>query len=339
MGNYNGMLEVPEEMKALLRLAGTWEKPEVCRAARLELAKALELPLREGIFPGNIIDNIFQQMQFQYGQQIEFPTSPYAPGTEKEYVAFTIPRFGSLGQKYINGDYVSVPTYEIAGVISVEMRYARDARWDVVGSMMNVLEAQVVKKMNDDGWHLLMATAADRNIMVYDSNANSGQFTKKLISLGKTVMRRNGGGNSTSINRGRLTDLFLSPEGQEDMRNWGIDQIDEVSRREIYLADDNSDTLQRIFGVNLHDMDELGEGQEYQNYFLNELQGTLINGDLELLIGMDLSKNDSFLMPVRAPFTVIEDTQVAMQRAISYYGIADIGFAALDNRRIITLSM
>lgn len=339
MGNDNGMTAIPDDMKALLQLCAAYDRPETCRAARFELAKALELPLRQGIFPGNIIDGIFQQVKFDYGTQYEFPTSPFAPGTEKEYVAFTIPSYGVLPQKFFEGDYVSIPTYEIGGTISITMKYARDARWDVVGTMMNVLEAQVVKKMNDDGWHLLLATAADRNIMVYDSNANSGQFTKRLISLGKTVMRRNGGGNSTSINRGRLTDIFISPEGVEEMRNWGIDQIDEVSRREIYLADDNSDTLQRIFSVNLHDMDELGEGQEYQQYFLNELQASLMPGDLELLIGMDLSKNDSFISPVRSEFQIVENDQVAMQRAISYYGIADVGFGALDNRRIITLSM
>jgi len=339
MGNYNGMVDIDPDMKALLQLCAAYDRPETCRAARYELARALELPLREGIFPGNIINGIFEQVKFDYGTQYEMPTSPFAPGTEKEYVAFTVPNYGVLPQKFVEGDYVSIPTYEIAGVISIGMKYARDAKWDVVGRLMNVLEAQVVKKMNDDGWHLLLATAADRNIMVYDSNANSGQFTKRLISLGKTVMRRNVGGNSTSVNRGRLTDIFISPEGTEEMRNWGIDQIDEVTRREIYQADDNSDVIQRIYSVNLHDIDELGEGQEYQQYFMNELQGTLIPGDLELLIGMDLSKNDSFIQPVRSPFQIVENDQVAMQRAISYYGIADIGFGALDNRRIITLSM
>jgi len=38
----------------------------------------------------------------------------------------------------------------------------------------------------------------------------------------KTVMRRNGGGNSTSANRGQLTDLYVSPEAVEDIRNWEL---------------------------------------------------------------------------------------------------------------------
>ena len=80
----------------------------------------------------------------------------------------------------------------------------------------------------------------------------------RLVSLLKTVMRRNGGGNSASNNRGLLTDLYVSPEAMEDIRNWGVDQVDEVTRREIYTAADGS-VKQDIFGVNLHDLDELGD--------------------------------------------------------------------------------
>ena len=48
------------------------------------------------------------------------------------------------------------------------------------------------------GTHLL-AAGVDRNIVVFDSDADAGQFTKRLVSLMKTVMRRNGGGNSLAI--------------------------------------------------------------------------------------------------------------------------------------------
>ena len=174
-----------------------------------------------------------------------------------------------------------VPTYDIGSSIDYLLKYARDARWDVVGRAMEVLEASFVKKMNDDGWHTLLAAGVDRNIVVFDSDAAAGQFTKRLVSLMKTVMRRNGGGNSSSNNRGQLTDLYVSPEAMEDLRNWGIDQVDEVTRREIYVADDGGGVVNRVFGVNLHDLDELGEGQEYQLFYSNVLSGTL-SGDKEL---------------------------------------------------------
>jgi hypothetical protein len=204
---------------------------------------------------------------------------------------------------------------------------------------MEVLEAQFVKKMNDDGWHTLLAAGVDRNIVVYDSDADPGLFSKRLVSLMKTVMRRNGGGNSASNNRGMLTDLYVSPEAMEDIRNWGLDQIDEVTRREIYTAADGS--VNRVFGVNLHDRDELGEGQQYQLFYSNVLGGTLpqnysgSDDKVELVVGLDLRKRDSFIMPVRQEVQIFEDDTLHRQKRAGFYGWAEQGFAVLDNRRVL----
>ena len=154
----------------------------------------------------------------------------------------------------------------------------------------------------------------------------------------KTVMRRNGGGNSSSNNRGQLTDLYVSPEAMEDLRNWGIDQVDEVTRREIYVADDGAGVVNRVFGVNLHDLDELGEGQEYQLFFENVLSGTL-SGDAELVVGLDLRKRDSYIMPVREGVQIYEDDTLHRQKRAGFYGWAEQGFAVLDNRRVILGSL
>src|SRR5690606_6379506 len=112
---------------------------------------------------------------------------------------------------------------------------------------------------------------------------------------------------SASIKRGKLTDLWVSPEAIEDVRNWGIDQIDEVTRREIYTADRDSGTVKRIFGMNLHDIDELGENQEFQSFYTDTLGGSLASSDVELVVGLDLNSNDSFLMPIRQELMIRED--------------------------------
>ncbi len=239
----------------------------------------------------------------------------------------------------MEGDYVMIPTFEIAASIDWTLRYARDARWDIVSRALQVLQSSFVKKTNDDAWHTILAAAVDRNILVYDADAAAGQFTKRLVSMLKTVVRRNGGGNSSSINRGQLTDLYVSPEAIEDIRNWGVDQIDEVTRREIYNADDSSSTVTRIFSVNLHDLDEIGVGQEYQNFFKNELSGSLQASDVELVVGLDLSSNDAFVRPVRENVQVYEDDNLHRQRRAGFYGWAEHGFAVLDNRRVILGSL
>lgn len=328
--------EPSAELTDLLIRSGSAEK-EQSLAASKEFAKALELPLRQAILSGDILDNIFEPIQLAPGATPEFPLDFLAPGTEADFVAYTLPNHGHVPERHVEGDYVMVPTYDIGASIDYLLKYARDARWDVVGRAMEVLEAQFTKKMNDDGWHTLLAAGVDRNIVVFDSDADAGQFTKRLVSLMKTVMRRNGGGNSASNNRGILTDLYVSPEGMEDIRNWGVDQVDEITRREIYTAADGN--VNRVFGVNLHDVDELGEGQEYQEFYDNVLSGTMDAGDSEIVVGLDLRKRDSFIMPVRQEVQIFEDDTLHRQKRAGFYGWAEQGFAVLDNRRVLLGSL
>ncbi len=320
------------EMSSLLKQSGSLQREESLAAVQ-ELAKALELPLRKGIMDGDILGGIFEVINLAPGATSEFPLDFLAPGSEKDFVAYTIPNHGRIPERHVEGDYVMVPTYEIGASIDWLLKYARDARWDVVGRAMDVMRSQFTKKMNDDGWHTLISAGVDRNILVYDPDAANSQFSKRLVSLMKVAMRRNGGGNSSSINRGTLTDLFMSPEGLEDIRNWGVDEVDEITRRELITTEGG--LLTRIFQVNLHDLDELGDDQEYQVFYEQDLGGTMPAGDSEIVVGLDMSNNDSFVMPVRAGLQIFEDETLHRQRRAGFYGWQEQGFAVLDNRRVI----
>ena len=326
-----------DEFIQLLTRSGNSDKSVALEAQR-EIAKALELPLRKGIMFGDVVTGIFEKMVIEPGSQPEFPLDLLAPGTERDYTAYTNPGHGRIPEKHVEGDYVMVNTYGITNSIDFLLRYAREARWDIVARAMQVLESGFVKKINDDGWHTVLAAAVDRNILVYDGDAAAGQFTKRLISLAKTVMLRNGGGNSVTAT-GRLTDLYLSPEAIEDVRNWGIDQLDEVSRREVYQSADSGAPLTRIFGVNLNGLFEFGDGQEYQTFFTSDLGGSLgPNSDVELIVGLDLNARDSFVMPVKREVEIFEDEGLHRSQRQGYYGWAEIGFGVLDNRRVLAAS-
>ena len=320
------------EMNQVLRQAGSLVKDESL-GATAELAKALEIPLRKGVMSGDILDGGYEAVRLAPGASAEFPLDFLAPGTESDFVAYTIPNHGRIPERHVEGDYVMVPTYDVGASIDFLLKYARDARWDVVGRAMDVLQGQFTKKMNDDGWHTIISAGVDRNILVYDADASAGYFSKRLVSLMKTIMRRNGGGNSSSINRGQLTDLYISPEGLEDIRNWGVDEVDDITRRELITREGG--LLTRIFQVNLHDLDELGEGQEYQNYYSTDLGGTLPGSKKEIVVGLDLASNDSFVMPVRQEVQIFEDDTLHRQKRAGMYGWAEHGFAVLDNRRVL----
>lgn len=331
----NAMPKADEAMKELLRASAS-KNIDVARLAQRELALAIQLPIRQGILDGDIVgeNGIFTPMMFTDNQQIEFPLDFIVPGTESEYSAYTIPNYGRIPEKHIEGDYVIVPTYVVGAAIDWSLKYARDARWDIVTRAMQVLESMFVRKINSDAWRCLVAAGVDRNLLVYDSNAPNGFFTKRLISLMKLSMKRYGGGNSASINQIKLTDLYVSLENMEDARSWDLTQVDDVTRREIYLSEDEA--LSRVFGVDIHAIDELGENQALQNYFTS-LGGSLNGSDTELVIGLDLQDRvgTSFVMPIREELVIYEDEGLHRQRRQGYYGWQEHGIAVLDNRRVI----
>lgn len=327
------------EFIEMLKQSGDNTSQSAAFAGQEQVAKAIQTPLREAILVGDVASPIFEKLVLDGNTTAEYPLDLLNPGDEVDFVAYTNPGHGKIPERTVEGDYIQVPCYGIANSIDFLARYARDARWDVAARAVKVLEAGFVKKINDDGWHVLLAAGTDRNVMVYDADAAAGQFTKRLVSLMKSVMRRNAGGNSASVSRGRLTDIYLSPEALEDIRNWGVDIVDETTRREIYVASDDG-AITRIFGINLHAMDELGEAQEYQNYFTGQLSGALgPSSDVELVVGLDMTSRDSFVMPVRQEVMIYPDPSYFRQGRVSYFGTMECGFAALDNRRILLGSL
>lgn len=308
--------ELRQQMTDLLRKTGD-KDPVVASTAQKALAAAITPVIRQGVTPGDTVLELFDKTVFDPNARIEYPIDFYRPENASEFTAYVVPNQGKIPQRHVEGDYVTVPTYDIANSIDWLKRYAREARWDIVGRALEVLEAGFVKKLNDDSWHTILAAGFDRNLIVNDTNASAGQLTKRLISLLKLVVRRNAGGNSASLNRGKLTHLFLSPEAIEDMRNWGVDEADDFTRREIYLSDDTAGTS--VFGVKLIPLDELGENQEYQLYYQNVIavgasNNGMASGDVELVVGVDATTNDAFVMPIREELEVHEDPTLLRER-------------------------
>lgn len=307
---------------------GVWDKAQ---AAVLQLTEALELPLRQALLVGDTVTDIFERYSFPPGAQTRLPLDFYTPGQEAEHIAYTVPKAGSIATKQVEGDYVIVPTYWIANSISAPNVYVRDANWNVLARMMQVLQAGMTKKINDDGWHLILGAGVDRNILVFDSDAPAGLFTKRLVSLMKVVAKRNGGGNSSSIEHGDITDIYMSPEGFEDIRNWNIDQLSDADRTRVFNM--SGGTLSDIFGTRLHELYELGESQEYQLYFTDQLSGSL-GSDVELVVGLNKNKS-AFVMPVIEEASLVPDQRLFYERLVGWLTYMELGFACLDNRGVI----
>ena len=302
-----------------------------------KVAKALELPLRQAILDGDIYSDIFEPMDKRGRDCVRLPLDFMAPGMENDFTAFAIPECTCMPECPISHDYLVIPHYRIGNCIDWCFDLVENADYNIMGRIQEVLMQGMVKKKNDDGWHTIMAAAADRGIIVHNSAAPAGYFSKGLLSAAQVAFRRNGGGNSSSSNRFRLTDVYMSPEAMASIRSWNFSEIDDVTRNRI-LNGDCDQGLMQLYCVNLHQLDEFGVGQEYQNFWSNELSQPLPGGTQEIAIGLDRSKNNSFVMPIVKPLNVVEDINVRCER-MGLIARESLGFATLDGRNTIALGI
>lgn len=306
------------------------------QAASDEFVAAADVAIREVLLSGDITQGIFTPGDWTSQGQPTYLLDLLTPGQEVNFYAYAMPNHGYIPHRFVETDYLKVPTYRIANSIDCLLSLIRDANMPVVQRMMQILEAGFVKKMNDDAWQTVIGAAADRNILINDPNATAGQFTPRLVALMKTFMRRNGGGNSATLNRKILTDLYVSPEAKDDIRAWNLDLVPDAVRANIFYSSDTGTELMKVYDVNIHDMDEFGESQEYQLYFTSTLGASLAASDLELVVGLNLSdKANTFVRPIREQIKTFEDNTKHREGTFSLYGFGDVGTACLDSRATI----
>lgn len=325
----NGVqVEVNEKQRDLLRATASNEI-DVAAKHRQALAQVLERAWQAGVLEPDLLGTIFNRINLPPGVEAKFPLDFYAPDNEGAYEAIVIPKEGALPDRIIDANEVRVSTYKIGNAISWGLDYARDARWDVVARAIEVFTNGFIRKLNDDGWHVILSAAVNGTAStIFDSGGTAGEFSKRLLlDLMSGIKRRTGGRNS------RLTDVYMSPEAINDIRNFSNTEIDEVSRRELVTR--GEDQVPTLYGVNLHEMQEFGVGQEYETYLSGTLGRAHGGSREEFVVGLDLLHRDAFVMPVREEMSMFDDQALHRSAKAGVYGWMEIGFANLDTRRVI----
>lgn len=314
------------------------DNPAEAYEAKQLFCKAAEEPIRKGVFDGPVLfDTVFKKISTPDDNAPRFPIHFLTPGSETDFAAYTIPQCGSIPYRTVSGEDIFLHTYRIANSIDACKHYIRRARWDVVEDMMEAYKAGFTYKLNKDAGHILMKAGEERGIVIADNQAEAGQFTLRLLNLMITAMARNGGGNSTSMGGFKLTDLLISLEAMDDIRSWNTNQIDELTRREIFV----NNGMLRFHQVNLRVLYELGVDQELQTFAEDTLglvmptNGTPSHTDVELCVGLDLSKRNTFVMPVSQEMTMTQDPYLDRMGRWGVYGDMEIGFGVLDARAVM----
>ena len=328
--------KAPAELVDIMKRAGS-NDPDIAKPAQRLFGKAISLPLNEALLAGDILDGLFQTVNLTNGEALEDPLDVLNPNEEEDFIAWVCPDQGRIPERQVSSDYIALKTYKIANSIDMNLRVIRDANWDVFARALQVMQAGFVMKMNVDGWRVLLASAESRGLEVIDTAATQGFMSRRLFSLMNIEMRRNGG-RFTHLNRRMMTHMFMSPEAMEDIRLWDVTEVDEITRRELYLTE--SQSLASLGRTILVDLDEFGVGETHNDYYLNLKGnptpgfGTVANPKEELVVGVDL-RNPPFVMPVREALMVTQDDNMHRFQKAGWYGWFESGFAALDNRYLL----
>ena len=199
-------IQITDKEKNLLRATASENEAEAAVHSQA-LAQTLDKAWRAGVLEPDLLTGIFDKVMLAQGAEAKFPLDLYSPTKESQglYKAFVIPNVGKVPEQPVEGDEIFVPTYKVANSIDWALSYARDARWDIIARAMNVYANGFTRKMNDDGWHVILKSASVNSVSS-DSAATSGAFTKRLVTGMMTDIVRLTGGRGS-----KLTHIYVSP--------------------------------------------------------------------------------------------------------------------------------
>ncbi len=131
----------------------------------------------------------------------------------------------------------------------------------------------------NNNWKEILDIAQDGNVLCYDADACTGEFTKRLVSLMQTIIIRNS-------YKCKITHLYIP---YNSLLSSQFDNIEECDKHLL--------TVVKLFGIELMLMYGLEKDGSFIHYFKNDLDCSLAAADENLVVGIDQSydQNSDFL--------------------------------------------
>lgn len=228
---------------------------------------------------------------------------------------------------------VKIATYRLDSAVSINKRYARQARLDIIAKLVERMSQEVLVKQERNAWAVLLKALGEASttpsggsaLKHYIAAGTAGQFKlddlNKLMTRVKRINESWAGGTPADPYSTGLTDLYVSPEIKEKIRAFAYNPLNTVGgvrtaggsststesaialpdgmREEIY----RNAGMQEIYGVNIVELIELGLSKKYNILFDSYISETTTLGTAfdpstyQILVGVDNSKG-ALIRPV-----------------------------------------
>lgn len=356
----------------LLRDSGSTNK-SVAEPAQEAFASIMSASLSRTLEPLSTANRIFTEVEVYTGRDVpEIPIDLYYGIGEGAFRVWSNGYPGGLAYNEISGfDTFRFRTSRMDSAIAWMKSYAANARMKVVERGLMRLMDEIMVKSQFNAYTVLAealggARTLNQSHVIASTAKVAGSARKfqlddvnRLMTKIKRLNSSWANGTTRSTTSG-LTDLYLSPEAMEEVRRMTYNPMNTTAtpdtaestalglpdalRMEVYRSGGASE----IYGKTLHEMNELGVGQVYNELFRQRYNATgggapawTVATD-ELIFGVDMSLG-AFARVINADTNgatfqlQVDDQHLARSEKMGYYGYTEEGWLVGNDRAIVGL--
>tara|TARA_A100001201_G_scaffold82148_2_gene73147 strand:- start:659 stop:1813 length:1155 start_codon:yes stop_codon:yes gene_type:complete len=359
---------------------------DVAYEAQVALAEFIGPVINEVVNNAPTLSNLFTPLQFNADDNPSIPLDVYYDVADEDYInVYSSHAPGGLPTNQVTPSHneVKLATYKLDTAVSFDKKYASRSRMDVVSKSFTRAAQEILLKQERTSGNLLLGALANASTTIdgatkkhtFASN-QAGRFLlddlNALLTLAKRIRPSFAGGTPVAGSAG-ITDLIVSPETVEDLREMAYNPINTrdadgaaaATGDNMVAAPDSvragmytSAGIPEFYGVSVMEIHELGPNKKFTKIFAglagsaqmddnpNGGDSAFDHGDADdLVIGIDRSR-DAFVRAIAvdsetgSEFSLVADDQYSVrQQKIGYYGSIEEGRVVLDDRAIVGVAI
>ena len=359
----------PEQVE-LIKAMGS-KDPAVAREASEAFAAFLGPVVRQVLMQANTSAGIYSDAPFDEDDNPSYPLDLYYNEGANVVQVWSQNMAGGLPTSHVSGlEEMKIATYRLDSAVSMNKRYARKARLDVVSKAVERMANEVLVKQDRNAWAVILKALAEASTnslthVVTGTTANEFQLhdLNKLMTRIRRINESFADGTPDPAYSQGVTDLYVSPEIMQNIRSFAYQPMNTRTvgtGNDIALPDNvrsdiyNAAGTQEIYGINIVELNEFGVNKKYNTLFDTFATSAAIDGpggaDFatgtdEILVGIDNSKG-AFVRPIAqnadsgSTFNASPDDQYhARAEKIGFYGALEEGRACIDAREVVGITI
>ena len=363
--------ETPEQVE-LIKACASKDKL-IAEEARAAVAELVGPVISEVINNAPSVSSLYQTLAFSEDDNLSIPLDLFHDVTDEDYIRIhsqSVAGGLSTNELYPAHDELKFKTYTLDSAISLDKKYLRKGRSIDISKVFTRMAQEFLLKQEKTSINQLLGaliagdtkvnnTSAAGNHIIRSTTQNQLQLDdfNRLITLSKRLWSSYSSGTPVGGPMVGVTDLLMSPEMVEELRNMAYNPVNTRSGKvetsgatSIAATEDmrkqlmSQGGLPTFFGIGIIEILEMGINQRYNKIF-DALDGSITYGGTafdqttdEIIVGIDRSK-ESLIRPavreegVSTEVSVqVDDQFVSRQNKLGWYGKIQEGRIVLEDR-------